>query len=139
MDRPNVADTDATMPRVRPLRHTFVPVRRSMIGTGTAQREFALAVEALVSTLAEARAVSSDPSDEPRLRGLLQRARRQLNVADEKLLMLDRRRQRSIFRRAERLREHLDDLHLHVACYYVERTFDGESGPCQTDLQSSGN
>ena len=60
-------------------------------------------------------------------------------MADEKLLMLDRRRQRSIFRRAERLREHLDDLHLRVACYYVERTFDGESGPCQTDLQSSGN
>jgi hypothetical protein len=109
-----------------------------MIGTSTAQREFAHAIEALVSTLAEALAVSSDPSDEPRLRGLLQRARHHLNAADEKLLMLDRRTQRSIFRRAERLREHIDDLHLRVACYYVERTFDGGGGPCQTDLQSSG-
>jgi hypothetical protein len=112
-------------------------MRRSMIGSSRAIGDFAYAVSALVATLAEARSASSDPTDEARLRALVQRARRQLNLADEKLLMLDRRRQRSIFRRAERLREHLDDLHLRLACYYVERTFDDESSRCQTDLKSS--
>ena len=139
LDRPNVADTDATMPRVRPLRHTFVPIRRSMIGTSRARGEFAHALSLLVATLAEARAASGDPTDEARLRGLVQRAKRELNVVDEKLLMLDRRRHRSIFRRADRLREHLDQLHYRLACYYVERTFDEESVPCQTDPPSSGS
>ena len=128
---------DSVMVRARPLRHTFVPMRRSMIGTRTARGEFAHAVSDLVATLAEAREASGDPSDEMRLRGLVQRARRQLDLADEKLLMLDRRRQRSIFRRADQLREHLDNLHLRLACYYIERTFDDEGGPCQTDLKSS--
>jgi hypothetical protein len=112
-------------------------MRRSMIGTSRAHADFALAISELVGTLEEARSASSDPSDEVRLRGLLQRARRQLNLADEKLLMLDRRRERSIFRRAERLREHLDRLHLRLACYYVERTFDDQGSPCQTDRKSS--
>ena len=125
--------------RVRPLRHTFVPMRRSMIGTRRARGEFAHAVSALVETLAEARAASGDPTDEARLRGLVERARRQLDLADEKLLMLDRRRQRSIFRRAERLRDHLDHLHYRLACYYVERTFDEEGSPCQRDRRSSGS
>ena len=110
-----------------------------MIGTGTARSDYAHALSALVQTLAEARTASCDPADEARLRGLVQRARRQLNLADEKLLMLDRRRDRSIFRRAERLRQHLDDLHLRLACYYVERTFDDEGSQCQTDLMSSEN
>jgi len=110
-----------------------------MIGTRAAHGEYANAVSALVATLAEARAASADPADELRLRSLVQRARRQLNLADEKLLMLDRRCERSIFRRAERLRVHLDDLHLRLACYYVERTFDDESSRCQTDLKSPGS
>jgi hypothetical protein len=124
-------------PRAHPLRRTFVPIRRSMIGTSRAHGDFARAVSALVATLAEARSASSDPADEARLRSLVQRARLQLNLADEKLLMLDRRRERSIFRRAERLRAHLEDLHLRLACYYVERTFDDEGSPCQTDRKSS--
>ena len=124
-------------PRAVPLRHTFVPIRRSAIGTRAARREFAHAVSALVATLGEAAA--SDPTDESRLRALVLRAKRELDLADEKLLMLDRRRQRSMFRRAERLRDHLDDLHYRLACYYVERTFDDESRQCQTDLPSSGS
>ena len=127
------------MPRVRPLRHTFVPVRRSMIGTSAARLEFAQAVSALVETLREARTVAADPSDEARVRGLIDRARRELNLVDEKLLMLDRRRQRSMFLHAERLRERLDHLHLDLACYYVERTFDTESSACQTDPMPTGS
>ena len=121
------------MPRVRPLRHTFVPVRRSNIGTSVARVEFAQAVSALVETLA------ADPSDEARVRGLHDRARRELNLVDEKLLMLDRRRQRSMFLHSERLRERLDHLHLDLACYYVERTFDTESSACQTDPMPTGS
>ena len=67
----------------------------------------------------------------------MQRARRELNLADEKLLMLDRRTHRSIFRRAERLRERLDKLHYRLACYYVERTFDDGSRQCQTEQQAT--
>jgi hypothetical protein len=118
---------------------TYAPLRRSMIGTSAARAEFARAVSTLVGTLAEARAASNDPTDEGLLRGLLRRARRELDLADEKLLMLDRRRQRSIFLRADRLRERLDRLHYRLACYYVERTFDDEGGRCRTDLTSSGS
>jgi len=108
-----------------------------MVGTSVARAEFAHAVAALVATLSEARAVAADPADENRLRSLVQRATRELNLADEKLLMLDRRQHRSIFRRAERLRDRLDDLHLRLACYYVERTFDDGSSQCQTEPQAS--
>ena len=104
-----------------------------------ARAEFAHAAAALVATLREARAIAADPADEARLRGLVDRARRELNLADEKLLMLDRRRQRSIFRHAERLRERLDHLHYRLACYYVERTFDEEGDPCQTDPMPTGS
>jgi hypothetical protein len=128
-----MAETRTNRPRARPVRRTFVPIRRSMIGTRNACGEFSRALSALVSTLAEARAASSRPDDEVRLRGLVQRARRELDLADEKLLMLDRRRQRSIFRRAEQLRTHLDNLHYRLACYYVERSFDEGGRPCQTD------
>jgi hypothetical protein len=104
-----------------------------MIGTSKARVEFAHAVSALVETLREARATAADPSDESRVRGLIDRARRELNLVDEKLLMLDRRRQRSMFLHSERLRERLNRLHLDLACYYVERTFDTEDSACQTD------
>ena len=110
-----------------------------MVGTRAARSEFAQALSALVTTLAEARAAADDGAEELRLRALMARAKRELNLADEKLLMLDRRRQRSIFRRADRLRDRLDNLHLRVACYYVERTFDEEGRPCQTDPRSSGS
>ena len=129
-------DTRTTRPRARPLRQTFVPIRRSMIGTPKARAEFAQAVSALVATLAEARTLPGGLDDEPRVRALMQRARRELDLAEEKLLMLDRRRQRSIFRRADQLRQRLDDLHYRLACYYVERTFDDQVGQCQTDQQS---
>jgi hypothetical protein len=110
-----------------------------MIGTRRARVEFAHAVSALVETLREARATAADPADESRVRGLIDRARRELNLVDEKLLMLDRRRQRSMFLHSERLRERLNQLHLDLACYYVERTFDTEDCPCQTDPMPTGS
>jgi hypothetical protein len=134
-----MAETTPSRPRARPLRRTFVPVRRSMVGSRAARAEYAQALSALVTTLTEARAAAADAGDELRLRSLVARARRDLDLADEKLLMLDRRRQRSIFRRAERLRDRLDHLHFRLACYYVERTFDEESSPCQTDPKPSGS
>ena len=113
-------------------------MRLSKVGSMRARDEYARAVSALVVTLTQAHAAATDPGDEARLRGLVQRARRELNAVDEKLLMLDRRRQRSMFRRAAHLRDRLDDLHYRLACYYIERTFDDESGRCQTDQQSPG-
>ncbi len=102
----------ARLPRARPLPHTFVPVRASMIGTHAARTEYADAVSALVETLSAARELASD-GDRIGLRELLLRANRQLDAADEKLLMLDRRRHRSIFLRSERLRSRLSRLHSH--------------------------
>jgi hypothetical protein len=104
-----------------------------MIGSREARVEFGQAVSTLVAALREARTVATDPSDEARVRGLIARVRRELNLVDEKLLMLDRRRQRSMFLHSERLRRQLDDLELRLACYYVERTFDTEDSACETD------
>ncbi|MFO1302595.1 MAG: hypothetical protein U1F54_02630 [Burkholderiales bacterium] len=100
----------AHFPRARPLPHTFVPVRTSMIGTPAARTEFANAMAAVVDTLATARELVAS-GDRAALRALLHRADRELDAADEKLLMLDRRRHRSIFLRSERLRSRLAHLH----------------------------
>lgn len=105
--------THAMLPRVRPLPHTFVPVRTSMIGTRAARDEYASAMSALVDTLSQACNLASH-GDHAGLRTLLNRAGRELDAADEKLLMLDRRRHRSIFIASERLRSRLADLHGHV-------------------------
>ena len=102
--------THEALPRVRPLRHTFVPVRTSMIGTRAARAEYADAMSALVGTLSAARDLASS-GDHAALRALLHRAGRELDAADEKLLMLDRRRHRSIFMASERLRSRLACLH----------------------------
>lgn len=102
--------TRAKLPRVRPLPHTFVPVRTSMIGTRAARAEYASAMAALVDTLSAARDLAS-AGDHGKLRALLHRAGRELDAADEKLLMLDRRRHRSIFVRSGRLRFRIACLH----------------------------
>lgn len=105
--------THAMLPRVRPLPHTFVPIRASMIGTRVARTEYVNAMSALVETLAAARDLASR-GEQARLRDLLDRAGRELDAADEKLLMLDRRRHRSMFVGSERLRSRLHQLcHLH--------------------------
>lgn len=82
-----------------------------MIGTRAARAQFAEAVSALVGTLAAAHALAAEQGDDDRLRALLRRARDELDVADEKLLMLDRNRERSVFLRSERLRARLGRLH----------------------------
>ena len=51
----------------------------------------------------------------PDLARLVNRARQELDAADEKLLILDRYRQRSLFRRAERIRDRLDTLQHRVS------------------------
>lgn len=100
----------STLPRARPLPHTFVPVRTSMIGTRAARTEYADAMAALVGTLAAARDLVS-AGDHAGLREILRRAGHELDTADEKLLMLDRRRHRSIFLGSLRLRCRLAELH----------------------------
>jgi hypothetical protein len=75
------------------------------------REDLARSIGALVKTLSTARALAMDGTYGPELATLLARARRELDLADEKLLLLDRRRQRSLFRRAERIRERLDHLH----------------------------
>ena len=72
--------------------------------------EVARAVAQLVATLARAQAVAASAPDDKELGALLARARAELDVADEKLLALDRHRQRSAFRQAERIRARLDAL-----------------------------
>lgn len=84
------------------------------------REELARSIEALVDTLACARALAEERALRTELAELIGRARRELDVADEKLLMLDRRRQRSMFRRAERIRDRLENLHRSVAAQLAE-------------------
>ena len=102
---------------MRPKSHlrTSIVVRRRAIDAPNARAELARSIGALVDTLTEARALAADGTIGADLARLLDRARRDLDAADEKLLMLDRHRQRSIFRRAERIRDRLDSLHHCVA------------------------
>jgi hypothetical protein len=76
-----------------------------------ARKELAQAMNALVETLACARALAMDGVTGPELATLLERAGRELEIVDEKLLILDRYRQRSLFKHAERLRGRLDGLY----------------------------
>jgi len=68
------------------------------------------ALARLVATLDEARGRAVDGPDHLALGLLLARARAELDVADEKLLSLDRNRRRSAFRQAGRIRRQLDAL-----------------------------
>jgi hypothetical protein len=92
-----------------------IVVRRRASHPPSASAELSRSIGALVETLAEARALAADGTIGPDLARLLDRARRELDFADEKLLMLDRYRQRSLFRRAERIRDRLDSLHHSVS------------------------
>jgi hypothetical protein len=93
------------------LLRTSIVVRRNAIASPVARADLARSLSALVETLGEARALAVDGTIGPDLARLLDRARRELDATDEKLLILDRRRQRSVFRRAERIRDRLDALH----------------------------
>lgn len=75
----------------------------------------ARSVQRLVATLAQAREQAADGGGDAALAALVARARQELDVADEYLLTLDRRRQRSAFRQAERIRERLDALESLIA------------------------
>lgn len=94
---------------------TSIAVPGGAIGAPAERAELARSIAALVETLAEARALAANAAIGADLARLVDRARRELDVADEKLLMLDQRRQRSIFRRAGRIRERLDSLHHRVS------------------------
>jgi len=72
-------------------------------------------VQRLVATLAQARDQAADGGEDAALAALVARARQELDLADEYLLALDRRRQRSAFRQAERIRERLDVLEALIA------------------------
>ena len=91
------------MPSVRGIRHS-----------AAGRAEVARSIAALVETLTEARARALAGTGGAELAPLLARARRELDAADEKLLMFDRRRQRSVFRQAERIRYRLEFLEVSV-------------------------
>jgi hypothetical protein len=78
--------------------------------SAAARAEVARSIGALVETLAEARARAVAGTEPGELASLLSRARRELDHADEKLLIFDRRRQRSVFRQAERIRLRIEVL-----------------------------
>ena len=84
--------------------------KRSRVDSQAARADLEKSIGALVVTLTEARALAQGGSQDSDLAALLARAKRELDLADERLLMLDRRHQRSVFRRAERIRDRLDLL-----------------------------
>lgn len=75
----------------------------------------ARSVQRLVATLAQAREQASEGGRDAALAALVAQARQELDLADECLLALDRRRQRSAFRQAERIRQRLDALESIIA------------------------
>jgi len=80
-----------------------------------ARADLARTLGSLVDTLVRARSMAVEGSNEDELAALLREAKRKLDLADEKLLMLDRHRQRSLFRRADRIRLRIYDLHRTIA------------------------
>ena len=91
-------------------RYAGLPAKRSRVDSPAARADLEKSIGALVVTLTEARGLALRGSRGGELAPLLARAKRELDLADEKLLMLDRRHQRSVFRRAERIRDRLDLL-----------------------------
>lgn len=77
--------------------------------------EVASTLASLVDSLARARTMAAEGSSRQDLADVLGDARRKLDLADEKLLALDRHRQRSFFRRAGRIRLRIDDLHRSIS------------------------
>ena len=69
----------------------------------------------LVDTLSRARSMAVEGSPRHDLKEVLSEAKRKLDLADEKLLMLDAYRQRSLFRHADRIRLRIYDLHRTVS------------------------
>ena len=90
--------------------YASLPVKRSRFDSSAARADLEKSIGALVVTLTEARALAQRGSQGSELASLLARAKRELDLADEKLLMLDRHDRRSVFRRAERIRDRLDLL-----------------------------
>lgn len=81
--------------------------------------ELTVPLHSLVATLAAARElavrVGRGEDDARPLLGLVAQARATLDLADERLLALDRYRRRSAFRQAQRIRTSLDRLEEIVA------------------------
>lgn len=92
-----------------------VRLRRGLAASEAAARDLADSLGALVDALARAHALAAGGAYGPELASLLARARQELDTADEKLLALDRHRQRSLFRRAGRIRSGIADLERSVA------------------------
>lgn len=84
--------------------HRIAARLRGAAHTQIARADLARSLGTLVDTLAQARALAAGGSHGTDLAMLIARARHELDVADEKLLVLDRRRQRSYFRSAARIR-----------------------------------
>lgn len=85
--------------------------RYRAVASLAARTDIERCVGALVGTLGEAHALAARGSSGADLVKLLARAREELDAVDEKLLRLDRRSKRSVFRNAGRLRSRIDLLH----------------------------
>jgi hypothetical protein len=88
---------------------------RTLIESPYARAELSRTIASLVDSLARARTMAVEGSSREDLAQVLREATRKLDLADEKLLMLDRRRQRSLFRRADRIRLRIDGLHRSIS------------------------
>lgn len=97
-------DTESTLDGVAP-----------PVSLADERSELARSVERLVRTLALARDSAARGVSDHSLASIVARARRELDLADEHLLVLDRHRQRSAFRQAERIRVRLDTLEAVIA------------------------
>ena len=86
-----------------------------LIESPYARADLARTLGSLVDTLSRAREMASEGSSRDDLKEVLGEAKRKLDLADEKLLMLDANRQRSLFRHADRIRLRIYDLHRTVS------------------------
>jgi len=82
--------------------------------TATPRGAVTAALTKLVATLSLAREQAAARAEHADLGALLQRARAQLDLADEELLALDRNRARSSFRQAARIRDRLEAIEVQV-------------------------
>lgn len=88
---------------------------RILVESPYARAELARTLASLVDSLARARTMAVEGSSREALAQVLGEAKRKLDLADEKLLVLDRHRRRSLFRRAERIRRRIYRLHRSVS------------------------
>ena len=82
-----------------------------LIESPYARADLARTLGSVVDSLSRARTMVIEGSSRDDLKAVLGEVKRKLDLADEKLLMLDPHRQRSLFRSADRIRLRIYGLH----------------------------